>query len=57
MVRIEVGGHPMDFIVDTSAEHLVVTEQVAPPWERKPLSSGPQVLRPAGTSVILNDAD
>ena len=47
----------MDFMVVTSAEDSMVTQQVAPPWERKPLSLEPQVLRPAGTSVILSDAD
>ena len=25
MIRIKVGGHPMDFMVDTGAEHSVVT--------------------------------
>ena len=30
MVRIQVGGHPVDFMVDARAEHSVVTQQVAP---------------------------
>ena len=30
MVRIQVGGHPIDFIVDTGAELSVVTQPVAP---------------------------
>ena len=30
MVRVKVGGHPVDFMVDTGAEHSVVTQQIAP---------------------------
>ena len=30
MVRIQVGGHPMDFMLDTGAEHSVVTQDIAP---------------------------
>ena len=30
MVRIQVGGHPIDFMVDTGAELSVVTQPVAP---------------------------
>ena len=30
MVRIQVRGHPMDFIVITGPEHSVVTQQIAP---------------------------
>ena len=28
--RIQVGGHPMDFMVDTGPEHSVVTQEIVP---------------------------
>ena len=30
MVRVQVGGHPMDFMMDTGAEYSVVTKQGVP---------------------------
>ena len=30
MVRIQVGGHPTDFMVDTGLEHSVVTQEIVP---------------------------
>ena len=30
MVRIQVGGHPMEFMVDNGAEHSVVTQEIVP---------------------------
>ena len=30
MVRIQVGGCPMDFMVDTGAEHSEVTQEIEP---------------------------
>ena len=30
MIRVQGGGHPMDFMMDTGAEHSVVTQQGVP---------------------------
>ena len=47
----------MDFMVDTGAEHSVVTQQTAPSWEKKLPSSGPQAHRSAGRFAVLDNAD
>ena len=57
MVRVQVGGHPMDFMVDTGEEHSVVTQQTAPSREKKLPSSGPQVPRPTGCFAVPDSAD
>ena len=57
MVRVQVGGHPMDFMVDTGDEHSVVTQQTAPSREKKLPSSGPQVPRPTGCFAVPDSAD
>ena len=46
----------MDFMMDTGAEHSVVTQQTAPSREKKLPSSGPQVPRPAGHSAVPDSA-
>ena len=49
MVRVKVGGHPVDFMVDTGAEHLVVTQQIAPFSGREVTitrATGAQIRRP-----------
>ena len=55
MVRIQVGGHPIDFMVDTGAELCVVTQPVAPQLRKKPPLLGLQVTKPTGPSVVLDD--
>ena len=49
MVRVKVGGHPVDFMVDTGAEHSVVTQQIAPFSGREVTitrATGAQIRRP-----------
>ena len=55
MVRIQVGGHPIDFMVDTGAELCVVTQPVAPLLGKKPPLLGLQVTKPTGPSAVLDD--
>ena len=57
MVRIQVGGHPVDFTVDTGAEHSVVTQEIVPLSGKKLPSSGPQALRAPDQFVVLDNAD
>ena len=40
MVRIHVGGRPIDFMVDAGAEHLVVTQPVGPLSQRQATFGG-----------------
>lgn len=57
MVRIQVRGDPMVFMVDTGPEHSVVkfpTNSSA--WEKKLPSSGPQALRTADNFAVLDNA-
>ena len=55
MVRIQVGGHPIDFMVDTGAELSVVTQPVAPLSGKETPLLGPQVTKPTGPSAVLDD--
>ena len=52
MVRIQVGGHPMDFMLDTGAEHSVVTQDIVPLSGKETITSlGAQAPRPTGTQT------
>jgi len=55
MVRIQVGGHPIDFMVDTGAELSVVTQPVAPLSGKETPLLGPQVTKPTGPSAVLDN--
>ena len=54
MVRIQVGDHPMVFMVDTGAEHSVVTQEIVPLSGKEttiigaqaPIATGTQTCRP-----------
>ena len=57
MIRIKVGGHPMDFMVDTGTEHSMVTHSMVPSWEKKLPSLRPQVSRPTGRFAVLDNVN
>ena len=55
MVRIQVGGHPIDFMVDIGAELSVVTQPMAPLSGKETTIVGAQVTKPTGPSAVLDD--
>ena len=54
MVKIQVGVHPIDFMVDTGAELSVVTQPVAPLSGKETTIIG-ATGKPTGPSVVLDD--
>ena len=52
MVRIQVRSHPMDFMLDTGAEHSMVTQDIVHISGKETITSlGAQVPRPTGTQT------
>ena len=54
MVRIQVGGHPIDFMVDTGAELSVVIQPVAPLLGRETTITGATDTQTHSPSVVLD---
>ena len=56
MIQMTRGGRPIDFMVDTRAEHSVVTQPVGPlSWRQITIvgATGDQICRPAPFSLVF----
>jgi hypothetical protein len=56
MVRIMIGGHPVDLMVDTDAEHSVVIQQWAPFHRSIQLLLGLEGTRSTAPSLCPDNA-
>jgi hypothetical protein len=60
MVKMKVGGQPIIFMVDTGADHSVVTKPVAPLTEHRAVivgaTSTPELPELPGSSADLGHA-